>query len=363
MTRPQTPLTPEYRDRIGRIAGWVSTLANILLTIAKAIVGILAGSEALFADGIHSAADTVASVAALGALAVSNRPADADHPYGHGKAEVVASAVVAIVLFLAALNILYSSGQALLAPAVAPEMAALWVAAGSLILKEILYRYTAALGRRLLSPALVALAADHRSDIWGSWAAIIGIAAAVTGHRLNAPILIYADPIAGLAVGLMIVHMAYRMGLESLHSLMERNVEPDLLAEFRSLVASVPGIRRVDRLRARNHGPYVLVDVRAAVSADKTIQEGHDIIRQVKASIMNSHPEVREVLVHLNPYYEDPQPPSGPHPNHPEQQPEERTDTASSTDTAASRPPGKVGDRPDSPHSDSTNHDPVGRFH
>ncbi|MDI3257744.1 MAG: cation diffusion facilitator family transporter [Kyrpidia sp.] len=305
MTPPDPSFTPADRDRITRIAGWISTLANIVLTLAKGIIGILAGSEALFADGIHSAADTLASVAALSALAVSNRPADADHPYGHGKAEVIASAAVAVVLFLAALNIMYSSGQALMSPGAAPEMAALWTAAGSLVVKEILYRYTVRLGRSLLSPALVALAEDHRSDIWGSWAAIIGIAASVAGRRWGIPLLVYADPLAGLAVGLLIIRMAYRMAVESVHTLMERNVEPALLEEFRRLVASVPDIRRVDRLRARNHGHYILVDVRAAVPADKTIQEGHDIIRQVKAAIMTRHPEVREVLVHLNPYYEN----------------------------------------------------------
>ncbi|MBX6394536.1 MAG: cation transporter [Alicyclobacillaceae bacterium] len=293
------------RERATRVAGWISTLANILLTLAKGIIGLLAGSEALFADGIHSAADTVASVAALGALAVSNRPADADHPYGHGKAEVIASAVVSVILFLAGLNIVYTSGRAFFLAAHAPETAALWTAAASLVVKEVLYRYTARLGKQLSSPALEALAEDHRSDIWGSWAAIIGIAGAVAGERWEISWLMYADPLAGLVVGLLILRLASTMGAEAVHTLMERNVDPDLLQQFTDLVLSVPEIRRVDRLRARNHGHYILVDVRAAVSADKTIQEGHDIIRKVKAAVMTAHPEVREVLVHLNPYYEE----------------------------------------------------------
>jgi cation diffusion facilitator family transporter len=301
----QRDSTSMDRERTTRIAGWISTLANILLTLAKGIIGLLAGSEALFADGIHSAADTVASVATLGALAVSNRPADADHPYGHGKAEVIASAVVSVILFLAGLNIVYTSGRAFFLAAHAPEAAALWTAAASLVVKEILYRYTARLGKQLSSPALSALAEDHRSDIWGSWAAIIGIAGAVAGERWNVSWLMYADPLAGLFVGLLILRLAFTMGTEAVQTLMERNVDPDLLQKFTDLVLSVPEIRRVDRLRARNHGHYILIDVRAAVSADKTIQEGHDIIRKVKAAVMTAHPEVREVLVHLNPYYEE----------------------------------------------------------
>lgn len=293
------------RDRATRLAGWISTAANILLTLGKGIIGIVAGSEALFADGIHSAADTVASAAALSALAVSNRPADEDHPYGHGKAEVVASAAVAAVLFLAGLNIVYTAGHSFFLRPNAPELPALYAAAVSLILKEVLYRYTAGLGRKLNSPALKALAEDHRSDIWASWAAIAGIGAAVAGEHLQVPQLAFADPLAALLVGLLILRLAYTMGKEAVHTLMERNVDPRLLQEFTELVLSVPEIRRVDRLRARTHGHYILVDVRAAVQADKTIQEGHDIIRQVKAAVMNAHPEVREVLVHLNPYYEE----------------------------------------------------------
>ncbi|MDI3328862.1 MAG: cation diffusion facilitator family transporter [Alicyclobacillaceae bacterium] len=293
------------RDRATRLAGWISTAANILLTLGKGVIGIVAGSEALFADGIHSAADTVASAAALSALAVSNRPADEDHPYGHGKAEVVASAAVAAVLFLAGLNIVYTAGHSFFLRPRAPELPALYAAAVSLILKEVLYRYTAGLGRKLNSPALKALAEDHRSDIWASWAAIAGIGAAVAGEHLQVPQLAFADPLAALLVGLLILRLAYTMGKEAVHTLMERNVDPHLLQEFTELVLSVPEIRRVDRLRARTHGHYILVDVRAAVQADKTIQEGHDIIRQVKAAVMNAHPEVREVLVHLNPYYEE----------------------------------------------------------
>ncbi|UOF92121.1 cation diffusion facilitator family transporter [Fodinisporobacter ferrooxydans] len=299
------------RERISRWVGGVSTFSNILLTAVKCIVGIWAGSDALFADGIHSATDSLASMAVLGAISISNRPADEDHPYGHGKAEVIASAVVAVVLILAGFDVIYSSTKSIWhhqqtgSDSVGMESWALWAAIVSLVIKEILYRYTIRKARMLQSQALEALAEDHRSDVWASLAAAIGIGIAIIGIVKNMPLLTYADPVAGILVGLLILYISYRMGYGAVQTLMERNAPPEFIQSLEDLVSSVTGVERIDRIRAREHGHYILVDVRISVLGTLTIQEGHDLSREVKHSIMEKHKRVHEVLIHLNPYYKE----------------------------------------------------------
>jgi cation diffusion facilitator family transporter len=290
-------------DKQAKIASWVSIAANIFLTIVKVGVGLWAGSKALFADGIHSAIDILASIAALSAVTIAYRPADDSHPYGHGKAEDLAASLVSLVLFMAGGYIVYSSTQGLFLPPHGLGQTALYIGIISLVIKEALYRYTKRLADSLNSPALMALAQDHRSDIWGSWAAVFGVGGSLLGRVTHVPLLTYADPIAGFCVGLLILRTSYTMGSSAIDALMERNVDPELLSSYIELAKSVSGIERVDRLRARKLGHYILVDVRASVQGEKSIQEGHDIIREVKFTIMNAHPDVKEVLVHLNPFY------------------------------------------------------------
>jgi cation diffusion facilitator family transporter len=292
-------------EQQAKVASWISIAANIFLTVIKVGVGLWAGSDALFADGIHSAIDIVASVAALSALSIAYRPADEEHPYGHGKAEDLASSIVSLVLIVAGGYIAYSSVRSVFLPPHDLGQAALYVAIISLVMKEILYRYTKRLGDSLNSPALKALAQDHRSDIWGSWAAAIGVTGVLLGAYIHVSVLGYADPVAGFCVGLLILRTSYKMGTSAVNALMERNVDSELLESYKELVSSVTGIVSIDRLRARNLGHYILVDVRVSVQGDKSVQEGHDITLEVKTAIMDAYPEVSEVLVHLNPYYEE----------------------------------------------------------
>ena len=290
-------------EREAKTAGWVSLLSNLILTIAKILVGLYAGSEALFADGVHSAVDVLASIAALSAVAISYRPPDLDHPYGHGRAEDMSSIVVAGVLLLAALGIVYSAVRELTQPVHAQAPMALYVAGASLALKEVLFHYTRRRGQNLHSPALLALAEDHRTDIWGSWAALVGIGAALLGQRYQVPLLGYGDPVAGLAVAGLILMASQRLGMRSLQVLMDHSIDARTLDDMRTLVSAVAEVERVDGIRARTLGHYVVVDVLAAMNGRKTIQEGHDAMHKIKYAVMQQYPEVREVLVHLNPYY------------------------------------------------------------
>jgi cation diffusion facilitator family transporter len=289
------------------MAIWISLASNIALTAIKVAVGILYNSQVLVADGIHNAGDVIASATAYSAMRVSTKPADKDHPYGHGKAEVLGAFIVAIILGAAALYMGYHSIHALFAPAAKAHVIAFTAAIISLVWKQILYVYTIRLGRENKSKGLVATAYDHLADVYASLAASLGIGLALIGDYVGLAYLSYGDPVAGIIVSLLVLKLALEMGRDSFDILMEKNVGELQMAAYAALIRSVPEVKRIDRLRAREHGHYILVDVRIGVLGNMTIQQGHDVVRVIKQKIMEAHADVDEVLVHINPWYEEAQ--------------------------------------------------------
>lgn len=287
------------------IAAWISLISNVVLTILKIVVGTIFHSPVLLADGYHNAGDVVASGAALTSMRISQRPADEDHPYGHGKAEVIGSAIVAIILGLAAIYIAYESVSAFFQAPEKASLIAFLTAVISLVWKQVLYVYTIRIGKQSNSKGLIATAYDHLADVYASLAAVVGIGLALLGEVYQIQLFAYGDPIAGIIVTILVFKLAYEMGKEAMDTLMEKSVSQQRLGEFTTLILAVPEVKRIDRLRAREHGHYVLVDIRVAVEGELTIQEGHDIIRDIKDNIMRHHQDVDEVLIHLNPWYAD----------------------------------------------------------
>jgi len=293
------------RHHSGITAIWISLISNVFLTIMKITAGLLLASPVLLADGVHNAGDIIATVAALTSSMISNKPADEDHPYGHGKAEVVASAFVAVILALAAFWIAYQSIGAMFEPPGGESWLALGAAALSLVWKQALYVYTLRVGKATNSKSVLATAYDHLADVYASLAAVLGIGLAMAGERFDWAWAAYGDPIAGVIVSLLVLKLAYELGREAVNVLMEHNVEPDKLAHYEALLRTDDNVKRIDRVRAREHGHYIIVDVRVGVPHDYTIQQGHDISRQLKKLIMDYDPDVIEVMIHLNPWEED----------------------------------------------------------
>ncbi|HGO9428702.1 TPA: cation diffusion facilitator family transporter [Bacillus cereus] len=285
-------------------AAWISVISNVFLTLIKITVGIFSKSQVLLADGIHNAADVVASVASLAAMKISNQPADEDHPYGHGKAEIISSGVVAIILPLAALFMAYESIKALFHLATEPHMIAFIAAVVSLIWKQILYVYTIRIGRKVNSKGLIATAYDHLADVYASIAAVIGIGIALLNNIYPIPYAAYGDPLAGIIVSFFVLKLAISMGKEATYILMEGGLPTEKSSEYEKIIQAHPLVKRIDRMRAREHGHYILIDVRISVPAFLSIQQGHDICREIKTIIMKHDSEVDEVLIHLNPWYE-----------------------------------------------------------
>ncbi|MBB6670567.1 cation diffusion facilitator family transporter [Cohnella nanjingensis] len=293
----------EATNKQSAFAIWISLISNIVLTAMKFVVGLAFGSQVLVADAVHNAGDVFATAAALVSMIISKRPPDKDHPYGHGKAEVIGAGIVAVVLVLASLYMGYHSVMAFMEPPHEASYIVLIAAGVSLAWKQILYVYTIRIGRSINSSGLIATAYDHLADVYASLAAVAGIALAMLGEHYGILLLRYGDPVAGIIVAFFVLKLAIHMGRASVDVLMEKNIDDDKMEEMLRLVRAVPEVKRVDRLRAREHGHYMIVDVRVGVPAELSVQEGHDISRKIKETLQAHNALVGEVLVHLNPWY------------------------------------------------------------
>jgi cation diffusion facilitator family transporter len=294
----------EERRYIGKRVAWISLVSNIVLAAAKILIGFFAGSEAVFADGIHSGGDVVASIAVLAVVGISNKPPDQEHPFGHGKAEVLSEAIVGIILFLVSVYIIFEAISAFFEEPDVPELIAMFTALGSYFAKQVLYLYSLKIGKQLNSKAIIAIAYDHKGDIVASLAAFIGVLLAVIGNYTGHAALLYGDAVASIIVAVLIFRIAWKMLMSSGNVLMEKNVSPGLLEKYRTIVENFGEVKRIDQIRARDHGHYILLDVRVSMDHDLTIKEGHDIAHEIKKEIQSQYPDVEEVFIHINPHYE-----------------------------------------------------------
>lgn len=292
-------------DRFAKaeFATWLGIISNLLLAVVKAIVGLLSGSKALIADAANSAADVAGSVAALIGIRVAKKPPDRDHPYGHGKAESIAAIVVSVLMVFVAFEVAMSAGKSLFAGvSEAPESYALLVIVITIVLKEILFRYKIKLGKEISSPAIIAVAWDHRSDVMVSLATLIGVGGAIAGAQWGQSWMLYLDPLAGLIVSLFILRMGYKLASHSIHNTLDHVLHEEDARELVREAERVSGVLAVDELRAREHGHYVIIDLKISVSPRMTVMEGHDIGKQVKHVLIEKFDHVTDVFVHVNPY-------------------------------------------------------------
>ncbi|PLR97743.1 cation diffusion facilitator family transporter [Bacillus sp. T33-2] len=293
------------REMIAKKVAWISVWANIILTIGKVVIGWYGNSDAVFADGIHSAADVFASIIVLLVIKLANKPADEDHPYGHGKAEVVVSGVVGIILFFVSIYITYEGIIGFFHPIEPPNILAMWIAIISYISKEILYRYSLKVADHHKSKAIEAIAFDHKADIVASIAAAAGVVLSILGEKFDIAPLLYGDKVASIFVAYLIFKIAKEMLTEAFHILLERSIHAETLQDYIKVISQFEEIKRIDKIRAREHGHYVLVDLRISIDHYKTIKEGHDLAREIKQALIKEYDNIQEVLIHLNPYFPD----------------------------------------------------------
>lgn len=291
------------RESLAKKIAWISVISNIILTLGKLFIGWYGNSDAVFADGIHSAADVFASVIVLLVIKIANKPADKEHPYGHGKAEVIVSGIVGILLFLVSIYVVYEGITGFFHEVETPSFLAMWVAIISYIMKVILYRSSLKVANEHNSKAIEAIAFDHKADIVASIAAAIGVLLSIIGERFDIFILHYGDKAASIFVAYLIFKISKEMLMEAFDILLERNIDAETLQEYINVVNEFQEVKRIDRIRAREHGHYILVDLRISIDHFKTIKEGHDLAKLIKGRLMERYDNIDEVLIHLNPYF------------------------------------------------------------
>jgi cation diffusion facilitator family transporter len=179
------------------------------------------------------------------------------------------------------------------------------VAIFSYIIKIILYRSSLRAAKQHNSKAIEAIAYDHKADIVASIAAALGVLVSIVGVRFNLHLLVYGDKVASIFVAFLIFKISKEMITEAFDILLERNINTEILQEYISIVSEFQEVRRIDRIRAREHGHYVLVDIRIAIDHSKTIKEGHDLSKAIKRKLMEKNDNIEEVLIHLNPYFSE----------------------------------------------------------
>lgn len=291
------------RERIAKRVAWISVWANIVLTLGKLLVGWYGDSEAVFADGIHSGADVFASLIVLFVIKIANKPADEEHPYGHGKAEVIVSAIVGMILVLVSIYVVYEGIIGFFHPITPPTFITMWVALFSYISKELLYRYSLKISKKYNSKAIEAVAYDHKADIVASLAAAIGVMLSIIGEKFEFHYLMYGDRVASIFVAYLIFKIAKEMLTEAFDILLERNIKSDTLQDYVAIISTFEDVKRIDRIRGRELGHYILVDLRISIDNSKTIKQGHDLAKKIKHALMDKHDNIEEVLIHLNPYF------------------------------------------------------------
>lgn len=293
-----------YESSKALFVAWVSLFSNFFLTVIKIVFGLTFHSTALVADGVHNGGDVIASVATIGSMKLSNHPADREHPYGHGKAEDISSAFVALILIAAAFFLIYDAIKALFGPAAPVSVWAFGAAIVSAVWKWLLYVYTHRAAVKYRSKSLRATASDHLADIYASFAAALGLCVGWIGRILDIPYTHFGDPVAGIVVSLLVLRIAVIMIVKTTNVLMESSVDQRKQEEYAKVFLSFPEVKKIDILRAREHGNAVLIDAQIRLPATLNIQEGDDITEAIRQKVMSQFPDVEEVLIHINPWYE-----------------------------------------------------------
>lgn len=292
----ENPLGAAERGRATSRSTWASAGVNLVLSVGQTLVGGLAGSQGLIADGVHSASDLVADFVVLLAARQAGKDADTDHPYGHQRFETGASLALGLLLLLVGVGMLWAAVGKLESPAgvARVHVLALWAAGAALIAKEGLFRYMLAVAKRVKSSLLVASAWHARSDAASSLVVGVGVIGNLGGY----PML---DPVAALIVGLMVVRMGWGFAWDALHDLMDRAVDDEEVRAIRETLLRTPGVQGVHDLRTRKMGDMVVADAHIEVDATLSVEQGHEIAVAARERVMHRH-RVLNLMTHVDPW-------------------------------------------------------------
>lgn len=280
----------------------VGSVVNIILTVFKIFAGVLGRSTAMIADGIHSLSDLLSDIVVIVFVKISAKGRDKDHDYGHGKFETFATLIISLMLIVVAVNLM-SGGinkirQILDGGEVSsPGMIALWAAVASIVLKEILYRYTIIQGKALNSPMMIANAWHHRSDALSSVGSLLGIAGAIfLGDKF-----VILDPITGCVISIFILVMAVKMSVPAIKELLDVSLPDEVEEKIEATAKSVKGVVDLHELKTRREGPGIIMEGHLVLDSDISLKEAHNISKKVEESLRKEFGPETQISLHLEP--------------------------------------------------------------
>lgn len=289
------------KKKIYRVT-FIGFAVNLLLAGIKLAAGILGRSGAMVADAVHSFSDMATDVVVIAFAKISAKPKDEGHDYGHGKYETLATIIISLALAAVGTGILVNSIGAIRVVVdggllLRPGTVALLAAAVSIVVKEILYRYTVREGRRVSSPSMIANAWHHRSDALSSLGTLAGIGCAYfLGDKWR-----IADPIAALVVAVFIFKIAFDLIRTGLDELLERSLPEDVEEEILRVVAANPEVREPHNLRTRRIGASIAVEVHVRVDGAMSVCRSHELTEDIERRLRARFGEGTMIAIHVEP--------------------------------------------------------------
>ena len=280
----------------------VGSVVNIILTVFKIFAGVLGRSTAMIADGIHSLSDLLSDIVVIVFVKISAKGRDKDHDYGHGKFETFATLIISLMLIVVAANLMSGGINKIRlildgGEVGSPGMIALWAAVASIVLKEILYRYTIIQGRALNSPMMIANAWHHRSDAFSSVGSLLGIAGAIfLGDKF-----VILDPITGCVISIFILVMAVKMSVPAIKELLDVSLPDDVEEKIEATAKSVKGVVDLHELKTRREGPGIIMEGHLVLDSEISLKEAHDISKKVEESLRKEFGPETQISLHLEP--------------------------------------------------------------
>jgi cation diffusion facilitator family transporter len=280
----------------------IGSVGNAVLLTFKFIAGMLGHSSAMIADAVHSLSDFLTDVLVLVFVRISSKPQDTSHDYGHGKFETIASFLIALALIAAAIGIILSGSMKLATwlkggQLEAPGTLALWAALLSIVIKEILYRYTASRGKALESQVMIANAWHHRSDALSSIGAAIGIGGAIIlGNRWTV-----LDPLASIVVGAMLIKVAAELLKTSIDDLTECSLPAETEEEIIRIIQSYPDVQQPHNLRTRRIGNRIAIEAHVRMDGNLSLHKAHERATSIEQKLKERFGPQTHVTIHMEP--------------------------------------------------------------
>jgi len=287
---------------ISRVTIW-GAVGNLVLTGFKLVAGFWGHSSAMIADAIHSLSDLISDVVVLVLVKVANKGVDHNHDYGHGKFETLATMLVSLMLLVVGgelmaggiekIRLIWQGGEV-----ASPGTIALWAALVSIVVKEALYQWTAIVGKRVNSPAMISNAWHHRTDALSS----IGAAAGIGGAILLGGKWTILDPIVCCIISIFIIVVAVKMVLPALHELTEGSLPKEMKEKICELITSVEGVENVHDLRTRRNGPNVIISAHIVVDPQMSVEHAHHLTELAEQAMRQEFGNETQINIHVEPY-------------------------------------------------------------